>query len=337
MELPGAITESAMRFARIEVPVSEQQKEALIDFWCGIFDPGDVDFHEIYAGQEAQHNRDIIYLAREGGRVVGTCRLTISRACPWLAGLGGVATAPQYRGRGIAARLCAWARDDFRDQNGVAVFLGTANPAAARVYARVGWRRLPGTEVMALITDGSSPEAFLLDHFRREYRSVSVTRGSPCARIPMIPLIVSPHDWQVMDAQVNIFSTRHACQRSCMGLYPRYQRLAARGGLWFAAETDDHRTVALATARMDEDGAGQIDGFAHANFPSARAAVIRTAIEWTTEMGTDKVWARLSEEDEEKQRFFESLGFHKVGRAESFTLDGRQVGAVRFELNDYTG
>ena len=46
-------------------------------------------------------------------------------------------------------------------------FLGTVNPAAARVYHRLGWRKLAGAEVMANILSGESPEAFLVEYFQK--------------------------------------------------------------------------------------------------------------------------------------------------------------------------
>ena len=58
------------------------------------------------------------------------------RANPEFAGIGEVATRPEYRGQGIANRLCRQALDEFAEQGGEVVFLGTENPAAARIYRR---------------------------------------------------------------------------------------------------------------------------------------------------------------------------------------------------------
>ena len=45
----------------------------------------------------------------------------------------------------------------------------------------------------------------------------------------MIPLLISPHDWQVLDANTAMFSTRYSLQPSCMGLYRRYSAVAGDG------------------------------------------------------------------------------------------------------------
>jgi GNAT superfamily N-acetyltransferase len=88
------------------------------------------------------------------------------RCNPALGGLGEVATVKRFRRRGIASDLCGLARDEFRKLRGRVLFLGTGNPDEARVYHRLGWRKLTGTNVMALIAGGEWPEAFLSEYFR---------------------------------------------------------------------------------------------------------------------------------------------------------------------------
>jgi len=56
---------------------------------------------------------------------------------------------------------------------------------------------------------------------------------TPAARIPMIPLLVSPHDEVMLDANAGMVSTKFAVQHLCMGLFPRYDRLTRCG--WGAA------------------------------------------------------------------------------------------------------
>ena len=79
------------------------------------------------------------------------------RTAPKFAGIGEVATRPDYRGRGIANRLCQQALEGFTANDGEVVFLGTENPDAARIYHRLGWRRIAGSTVYANVTSGDSP------------------------------------------------------------------------------------------------------------------------------------------------------------------------------------
>ena len=143
----------------------------------------------VFLGDEVDYNRLVTYLERDGDILMGTCGITISRANPRLAGFGEVATRPDYRGRGIASRLCGQAVEEFVAQGGEAVFLGTGNPDAARIYHRLGWRRIAGTNVWARVTTGDSPEEYLADYFRAPGQ-VSIVPGDASLRVPMIPLLV---------------------------------------------------------------------------------------------------------------------------------------------------
>ena len=284
------------------------------------------------SGDEIDDNRHILYQSRSKGALAGTCLLTVAKAAPTLGGLGGVATDPPFRGRGISTALCGQSVEEFRKDGGKALFLGTHNPAAGRVYYRLGWRRLAGSNVMANISSGDLPESFLTDYFRPS-ASATVGPATPADRLPMVPLLLSPHDWQVMDANAAIFSTRHRLQPSCMGLYPKYmEAVGGPNGTWFSARTGDGRVVGLGTARLDGNGGCQVDGFTHKYHPESWESLIRAAMQWGADArGASKCWAEVSAEDEEKQALFESMGFSRAGSGNGFDLDGRTVGSMRLE------
>lgn len=320
-----------MNYLKFNPPLPGELIEEVTRFWEEIFASSYAGFIDQLGGSESGDNRNCVYLVREGERLLGTCCLTISRTLPQLGGLGEVATLPQYRRRGIAALLCEQARNDFRRQLGQALFLGTGNPEAARVYHRLGWRKLAGANVMALIARGGSPEDFLVDYFSGD-AGATIAPGGAADRIPMIPLIVSPHDWQVLDANVEVHSTRYATQSSCMGLYPRYQALARDGrGAWFAARTGAGRLVGLSSVRLGESGSCQVDGFTHRNYEHAWPDLIEAAAGWGREHRATASLATLSVEDEDKGSRFEALGFRPGGAGPDFTLENRQVASVRLE------
>ena len=259
----------------------------------------------------------------------------MSRQATGLGGFGEVATDPALRRSGIATVLCAQAVEDFRGRGGEALFLGTGNPGAARIYHRLGWRKLAGANVMANITSGDSPEAFLTDYFR-SLGSTEVRQASPEIRIPIIPLLVLPHDWQVLDSNAAMFSTRYATQNSCMGLYRRYRDVAADGrGAWFAAVTGDGKAAGISTARLEASGGCRVDGFAHKSRMDTWGDLVGAAISWAEAAGARAVSAVVSVEDEEKRELFESLGFVQVGRGRPFDLDGREVVSETLELSDF--
>ena len=288
----------------------------------------------VFLGDEVDHSRLVTYLERDGDTLTGTCGITISRANPRLAGFGEVATRPDYRGRGIASRLCGQAVEEFVEQGGEAVFLGTGNPDAARIYHRLGWRRIAGSYVWANVTTGDSPEEYLADYYRLPGR-VSIVPGDASLRVPMIPLLLTPHDWQVLDGNlpVPMVSIRYAMQSSCMGLCRKYYDLVKRDDTaWFAVKTDDGRLVGISTARIDDAKACNVDGFIHARFNDSYDALIGAAIDWGRSQNAVRITARLSVEDEDKQAAFESLGFRKGSVDGSFALDDREVVALTMTL-----
>ena len=319
-----------MKQLRYEIPISEELIDELFPFWASIFGEVLPDIgREVFLGAEAAYSVGTLYLSREGKQLASTCFTMHSKTVPALAGFSEVATDPQFRGRGIATELCGHAVEDFRAAGGEAFFLGTVNPAAARVYHRLGWRKLAGAAVMVNVLGGISPEAFLVDYFAAG--TAEIVEATPADRLPMIPLLLCPHDWQVLDANTRIYSTRYATQKSCMGLYVRYERMRRSGGAWFVAKTAKGKVVGLATARRDEAGDCQIDGFAHARFAQVWEALVQAALNRCSGQRSSQCYAVVSVEDEEKQSLLESLGFRRTGTGEEFDLDGRRVASIRMD------
>jgi ribosomal protein S18 acetylase RimI-like enzyme len=314
-----------------EVPLAPELVDGLSCFWEAIFG-GDPDLpREVWLGNETEHHRLRVYLTRHDGDCIGSCATMTSHGLQGLGGLAEVATLPASRGQGIASRLCQQAISDFRAGDGRALFLGTINPAAARVYHRLGWRKLAGAEVMVNVINGESPETFLVDYFRPP-GSVSILPADPSTRIPMIPLLHTPHDWQVLDANANLFSTRYHVQQSCMGLYKRYGHCIDRDrGQWFSAWTDDGRLVGLSTVQLTTSGCCNVDGFTHQRFSDCWEPLLQAAMDWGQMQNASIFTARLSVEDEDKRTRFESMGFGKSKPAEPFELGGRSVPSLQLQ------
>lgn len=321
---------------RFETPIREDLAQDLFAFWEEVFGVEDPDIPiGVFLGDEVHHNRHVVLLERDGDNLTGTCGIMTPRANSEFAGIGEVATRPEYRGRGIAGRLCREALDEFAENGGEVVFLGTENPAAARIYYRLGWRRIAGSTVYANVVNGGSPEEYLVDYFRTP-SPVNIVAGDASLRVPMIPLLLTPHDWQILDGNLPtpMVSTRYAMQNSCMGLCRKYYYLVKRGDAeWFAAKTSDGRLVGIATARVGSDGVCSVDGFVHGRFKDSYEALITAAIEWGEQRNAVRFTSRLSVEDEEKRTQFEGLGFRDGAEDGVFAVGGRDVPAVMMILN----
>lgn len=319
-----------MDIRKSPIPIAQSDADALCAFWGLIFGHSYDDCFPVLIGDEQGWNENTLYLAYEGDRLAGTCLLTQSKSVPEIAGLGEVAVLVTFRGRGIASALCERARDDFFHSGGQALWLATSNPTAFRVYHRLGWRRLANSNVMVCCADGS-PEEWLTNYFSDPLRA-DVHIGSPADRIPMIPLILSPHDSHLLDINLGLFSTRYRLQESCMGLYPKYDDLQRNGGAWFAVR-EANQVVGLATACPAADGAVMIDGFMHYHYQPEWRTLMQEAIDHARGVGTAACCTVVSPIDDEKLRLYRGLGFREAGSAGTIDLLGNEVTAIRMELH----
>ena len=322
---------TAETIRKVEPPVPPPLTEQLVSFWEEIYQTSSQGMRPVLQGTEKAENRDVFYTLWEGDRLVGTSHLTYGLDCVSLGGLGEVATHPRFRKRGVAALLCQEALNDFTSAGGRAIFLGTDNAAAARVYQRLGWIRLAGTTVMANVIGPETPEDFLVDYFRGA-GPADIQAARPSHRVPMIPLLVMPHDWKVLDALTGMFSTRYVTQNSCMGLYPRYQALpSGHHGTWFGARTDSGHLLGLSSVRMEAPDSAQMDAFTRPNQPGLWKTLMESALGWAADRGARRFTSRVCLEDEDKLQSFESLGFRKAKSDEPFALDHRQVRSVSMQ------
>lgn len=320
---------------QLEPPISEELIAKLFNLWERTFASSYKGFQSIMDGSENFDNRDIIYFVREEGEISGTCHLTIPRSQISLGGIGEVVTVPRFRRQGFASAVCAHARDNFIKGGGDALFLGSTNPEASRVYHRLGWRKLNGTNVMLFLTRKCSPEEFFIDYFSQG-GSVSVTLGSCAARIPMIPLILAPHDWFVLDFNVGLFSTRYKVQSSCMGLYPRYQMLIKGGrGCFFEARTLKESLVGLSTAKLDKYDVCWVDGFTHRCSQAIWSELIEAAFSWGRDQGVDHIRTLVAIGDEEKRFAFEKLGFSVAKSKSKLPVQDWQIPSMELEYSRF--
>ena len=315
---------NAHRIERTEPSLEENQKEQFVALWEGTFETSYEFLETVLKGGETEFNRDLFYSISSEGRTAATSHVTVPRGDPTIGGLGEVATAAAHRRKGMAAAACERALQDFRSNGGEALFLGTGNPDAARVYHRLGWRKLCGSNAMVALSRPQSPEAYLVDYFRGG-RPGEIRPASPAARVAMIPLIHTPHDWKILDANVLIHSNRYEVQPSVMGLYPRYEFLLSAEGTWFELRCDRDRTVGLVSARMAKPGICRIDGFVHPLYMEGWPELIDVACSWGSERGAAACEAAVCIEDEEKKEAFRQLGFETDRAGPDMSVCGRNI------------
>jgi GNAT superfamily N-acetyltransferase len=317
---------------RYETPLPEDFSRELLAMWQAIFEVDFPGLSEILSGNDIQNHRDIVYLARKEGKIASTCRLTISRSDPRIGGLAEVATHPEHRGKNLGFELCQWAAKEFDESGGQANFLGTVNPIAAKLYAKLGWRYLAGTKVMVRVSSGKAPEEFLVDYFRNDQDlPVKIESGSSVFRVTMIPLILRPHDWMILDANLNLGSTRFMMQKSCEGLYPRYASLKDTGA-WFAAVRADGVVVGLASVKNINDRTTQIEAFTADRYQESwLGPLYQQAAQWTRDhQGLRDIQTSCAKDDPIKPGPLKKLGF-----TSSSKMISHQIGEASMDLIIY--
>ncbi len=297
---------------RYETPIHQDLIRDLLTIWEKVFE---VDFSwlaGVLQGDESSANRNVLWIAKAGGLVAATCRLTQSLSCPRLGCLGEVATLPEYRGRRLAHQLCARAIEDFEKQGGRNLFLGTVNPVAAKVYSSLGWRYLAGTRVMSRVAAGT-PEDFLADYFREgAHLPVDIVPGGPEFRVPIIPLIVTPHDFFLLDINTSLFSSRYVTQNSCEGLYQRYQSLR-EPARWFVLTRSDGVAVGLASCKPAEDGNVWVEAFTHFHYQEKwLPRLYRTVVEWAAKQAWGPAMTTCFNQDPFKRAILVTMGLRET-------------------------
>ena len=311
---------------KFEAPIQESLLQELIELWETIPElHTNEEWRRELLGLEPSFNRILIYIARERGQVVAVCQFYISRRMPILSEFSYPGTRPECRGRGIATELWGAAIDDMKAMGVKAIFLGTFDRIAFRLYRRLGFSKLPASLTFVQALNGLSAEEFLVDWFR-DAGPAAVSPGDPGDQLPSYPLIVSPHDWQVLDANAGLMSTRYSLHRTFRGLYLKCANVGDdENGARFSATTSDGKVVGMSTARLDEDGSCAVDGFVHHRYPDSYDDLIRAAIGFGERRGVRSVHARVSREDGEKCKRFAALGFRDAGPASDFVLDCLQL------------
>lgn len=320
--------------SQVEVPIASDRAVRFTELWERLFKVSYEAWYPVLSGSEGAVNRNVIYYCEDDRSLMGTCLLTVRQADPLLGGLGEVAVAEPFREQGIATILCRKARDDFFSTGGEALFLGTVNPAAERIYERLGWQPIPGTSVMVALRNDETPETFFTRYFDHQRQPVDCRIARANVRIPLIPLALYPHKWKLLDANTKLMSTRYVVQSSCMGLYPKYGfGIGKSRAVAYACWTPDDRLVGIVTARMENGEVAVVDGFVHPEWCDQYENLMGYAIRWARRYGLREALVKVLIEDDEKYNLLVSTGFLDLGRRTKIVIAEQQLEAAWLSCN----
>lgn len=256
-------------------------------------------------GAEVAVNNDIVWEAWEGEQLVGTIHTTIPKCCPSICGLSAMATHPSVRGKGLGRILFAKIIEEFESQGVTTAFLGTSNPIAAKLYHSLGFSFLSGSHVMVRYAKGDTVD-FVREHYEPVRKVCHITKDDSAIRIPMIPLILMGSNTTVLDVNTGLFHRDFVTQRSCMGLYPRYDALLKKGGHFYAAADENGVLGAILSTMPTVDGI-RADFFCCDGFVDLLPQLFAEC--------EDDIYLQVAECDTKKQELAKALGFSPVGEA----------------------
>lgn len=257
-------------------------------------------------GMEAAVNTDIVWEAWEEDRLVGTIHATIPKCCPTICGLSAMATHPSVRGKGLGKILFAKIIEEYESQGVTTAFLGTSNPIAAKLYHALGFSFIPGSHVMVRYQQGDTVD-FCREHFAQVREDCTILTDDSAIRIPMIPLVLMGGNTKVLDVNTGLFHRDFVTQRSCMGLYPRYETLLKSGGHFYAA-VDNSGIVGAILSTMPAEFGMRADFFCCDGFEELLPKLMDAC--------TDAVYLQIAECDSKKQEMAKKLGFSPVSEVE---------------------
>ena len=317
---------------RYEIPIPDKLIISIYEMWQKVPEEFGIaqDIDQL-RGQLSHRvrteDRKLLYVAYVDGEIAGTSMIWISGRDPLLCEFGLPATSQEHRRKGIGQDLFSRPVDDFRAMGGEAIFLGTNQVPAERVYRRTGYSKLTGSIAQMQILNGESPEAYLVDYFRG-LGPADIYEGEPNDRTSAVPLLHSPHDWQIMDCNVEMFSRRYFTHHSFAGRAGSYiDLLDNSNGTFFSARAGDRdKVVGLSTALLIGNGVCAVDAFTHRYYQDVWEDLIQASIIWGKNQGNNIFQVTLSIEDYEKIQLFKKLGFIEVGKGRTFFMDGFLLG-----------
>lgn len=294
-----------MEITRYESPM---ECDKIVNIWAEIFGMEEALLEKPQIdGRETSYNRDIMFVAYEGEKVVGTIHATFPKEHMSICGLSGMCTHPDVRGTGLGRILFQKIVEETEALGAEYTFLGTGNPLAAKLYHSCGFSFLPGSNVMVRFRNG---DRFDMDRrfFVNKPERVQISEGTPSMRIPMIPFVLYRGPHLLMDRNTGILSSDVVTQVSCMGLYPRYMDLSENGGSWYTAfDADSGIPGALLSKVPTEDGI-RADFFYTEGFRETAETLLDTFA------SEDRIYFIVSERDTEKQELLRRKGYQPAGK-----------------------
>ncbi len=281
------------------------------------------------AGTADTSLRDWVFVGELEGAIVANAWHGTGSQSAEIGGYGFVLTDPAHRGKGIAQALTACSVDAFWENGGKAIYLGTGNPIAQRVYEKSGYRSYNGIAMRALCP-GTDPVGFDAAYFAHDgpARVRDATLGDLGGYTALL-LAHEPRDWIVRDFTETIFHAPPAVQATG-SLRPFfstiYRRQANPANQFKLLATPRGRVVGAAAVAAPSAGAlagvGTLEMQCYPTYREELAGLLEATLEAARGAGIRQVRAHAASSD--RTQALRDAGFAQEKRLSSVltTADG---------------
>ena len=259
------------------------------------------------AGEFAATAEDYFFLLSVGGRFVSHAWFPVSRRNPEIGVLGYVLTDAAHRGRGHAARVGAALLERFREEGGVAMYLGTGNPTAHRGYERQGFKDYNG-HVMRWLADPQGEAEFDSGYFAPG-GLLSLRPAEWGDLAPATALYTTTATWVARDVTEGIFLPAGGEQLRCVSIYVALMlRSEQLGNRMDVIETAARRVVGcLSQLAGGAGGPDELELMLHPAFAESAAPLLRARLS-----GAPALVCHAAPEDGVKRGLLRALGFREA-------------------------
>jgi N-acetylglutamate synthase-like GNAT family acetyltransferase len=148
----------------------------------------------------------------------------------------------------------------------------------------------------------------------------------------IMPLYLYPHEWYLLDARLDIYSTRYFPGRRCVGIFcDIWNAVQATRGAWLLWEREGKRIVGDARLYPETEREGMIDFALHAAHRQAAPALLAALLAEAAQRGLRRVRCMISRHDAEKMEDIAAAGFARIetdaATEERFAVFARDVAA----------
>lgn len=292
------------------IPIAKEKINGLYNLWFnnGFDNEDNVDVDKILLrGSEKNINQINLYSIERDSEFLSSVILIFPKDNPTISGLGEVCTRIDSRGRNYASSLCKLARDDFFSKsNAEGNFLGTVNPVAAKIYEKLGWKKITNSLVMFNSVNNISFDNFVEQNYISSEK-LNISEGSPYFRLPLIPFVLSNKKFIYSDINVGILGELESSY--CLSLYDKFDSLLKRNGNWYCMHNLNNQIYGISTYQEEKPKIYRIDGFNNHIYKNDFHNLLDKTIKSILEKDPLKIYVDVLMDDKYKYETFSELNF----------------------------